>query len=216
MLSSDKMTPIVTNLAKPSTEQHIRLATPADISVLGQTLGQAFAQDPFLNWLIQQPDKERRFSAIFELYLRSAIRQCQQTYTTENQTACSIWIPPGKKHFSAVSDIFLVLKLIPLIGVRRIASRLIGNSVMESHHPSEPHYYLLAVGVKPGNQGQGLGRSVIEPVLEKCDRERMPAYLETSNEQVIRLYEKFGFTRREEFKIPFDGPPIWTMWREPQ
>jgi hypothetical protein len=54
------------------------------------------------------------------------------------------------------------------------------------------------------------------PVVEKCDREQMPAYLETSSPGVMKLYEKFGFKEKEKFDIPYGGPTIWTMWREPQ
>ncbi len=107
------------------------------------------------------------------------------------------------------------MKLVPIIGARYTISRMIGTNAMESHHPHKPHYYLLAVGVSPGNQGKGLGTRILQPALQKCDQEKIPAYLETSSKRVIGLYQKLGCECKEMFDIPYNGPTTWTMWREP-
>jgi RimJ/RimL family protein N-acetyltransferase len=41
------------------------------------------------------------------------------------------------------------------------------------------------------------------------------AYLEASNENSRRLYERHGFIVQRELPIP-DGPSMWTMWRSPR
>jgi GNAT superfamily N-acetyltransferase len=45
----------------------------------------------------------------------------------------------------------------------------------------EPH--LRDVGVLPEAQGKGLGRALMAPTLECCNRDGLPAYLETSSER---------------------------------
>jgi hypothetical protein len=52
-------------------------------------------------------------------------------------------------------------------------------------------------------------------VLERCDRDGVPAYLESSKERNVVLYERHGFRVVEQLRLPKDGPPIWRMWREP-
>jgi ribosomal protein S18 acetylase RimI-like enzyme len=39
-----------------------------------------------------------------------------------------------------------------------------------------------------------------------------PAYLESSNERNVPLYERLGFEVRERYVLP-SGPPVWLMWR---
>jgi hypothetical protein len=53
------------------------------------------------------------------------------------------------------------------------------------------------------------------PVLERCDRERMPAYLNAGSARSRELYRRHGFEVMEEFSLPDDGPPLWRMWRVP-
>lgn len=53
-------------------------------------------------------------------------------------------------------------------------------------------------------------------VLERCDRDGVPAYLEASSARSRRLYERLGFTFMGTTVDLPDGPAMWPMWREPQ
>ena len=53
-------------------------------------------------------------------------------------------------------------------------------------------------------------------MLARCDRERMPAYLNAGSWRSRDLYLRHGFQVIEEFSLPDDGPPLWRMWRDPQ
>jgi hypothetical protein len=55
---------------------------------------------------------------------------------------------------------------------------------------------------------------LITPVLARCDREGVRAYLDATSERNKRLYEQHGFEAEEPF-APSSGPPIWPMWRQP-
>ncbi len=85
---------------------------------------------------------------------------------------------------------------------------------LDTKHPHEPHYYLPFLGVEPASQGRGIGSALMRPILERCDREGMPAYLEASSERNRALYERHGFELIEEVRLPGGGPPMWRMWRE--
>jgi hypothetical protein len=56
----------------------------------------------------------------------------------------------------------------------------------------------------------------MQPVLEQCDTEGLPAYLESSKEKNIPLYERYGFKVTDELRLVKGGPPLWPMWREPR
>ena len=90
-------------------------------------------------------------------------------------------------------------------------------NLIEGKHPKEPpSYYLAVLGTEPEFQGKGFGGALMQPVLSRCDRDRMAAYLESSKSRNVPFYERHGFKVVEEISVPNGGPPLWRMWREPQ
>jgi GNAT superfamily N-acetyltransferase len=70
--------------------------------------------------------------------------------------------------------------------------------------------------VTPAWQGRGYGTALLRPVLERCDADGVPAYLESSTPRGRALYDRNGFEVVEECRFAHDGPPVWRMWREPR
>jgi GNAT superfamily N-acetyltransferase len=89
-----------------------------------------------------------------------------------------------------------------------------GLGRVERRHPHDRHLYLAVLGVDPDRQGTGVGSALLAPALELCDRERLPAYLETGKERNIAFYGRHGFRVIERLTLPA-GPPAWLMRREP-
>jgi GNAT superfamily N-acetyltransferase len=87
---------------------------------------------------------------------------------------------------------------------------------MERHHPTEPHWYLEVLGTDPSMQGRGVGAAVLAPVLERCDRDGLPAYLESSKAENVPWYERHGFAVVAELRARAGAPPSWTMRRDPR
>jgi predicted GNAT family N-acyltransferase len=55
---------------------------------------------------------------------------------------------------------------------------------------------------------------LLREVLQRCDRDRTPAYLEATSPENVRLYRRHGFEVTGEICLP-DGPSLWPMWRAP-
>jgi GNAT superfamily N-acetyltransferase len=89
-------------------------------------------------------------------------------------------------------------------------------SAMEKVHPSEPHYYLEFLGTRRDRQNKGGGSAVMSVMLERCDLEGVPAYLESSNPRNVPFYARHGFVERGPVAAPKGGPVLATMWREPR
>ncbi len=85
---------------------------------------------------------------------------------------------------------------------------------MGIYHPKEPHWYLPLIGVDPVHQGQGHGAALLKFALERCDRDRVPAYLESTNPRNISLYKRHGFEALGTIQVG-SSPPLVPMLRKP-
>lgn len=201
-----------------STEpRQIRKIAPADFTQVTDVLGRAFDDDPVMNFMAKQDAKRSaRIRTLMDLALRKMTYPYGETYVTEGFEGAALWNPPNGRPHGMLADLQLLpgmAKVAGLSGVPRVVGAL---SLMEKKHPKEPHYYLLAIGVDPSKQGQGIGSQLMAPMLERCDREGMPAYLESSKARNVPLYERHGFKVVEELDLPGGGPRAWRMWREPR
>lgn len=139
-------------------------------------------------------------------------------HINREQTGAAMWLPAGVSAKPPFHRRLLVAawKLWRTGGNRSLERIRLLDSLMAKHHPAEPHFYLHAIGARLGNQGRGIGSTLMKAGLEVCDQQGMPAYLESSNEKNNPLYQRFGFEVVEEMKLPDGGPSLWLMWRSAQ
>lgn len=76
-------------------------------------------------------------------------------------------------------------------------------------------WYLSIVGIAPPFQGQGLGETLIRPVLEQTDGRGVHTYLETFTPRNMRFYARLGFQEAGSFNEPGTRACYWVMVREP-
>lgn len=65
--------------------------------------------------------------------------------------------------------------------------------IWAKHDPHERHWHVGPIGVRPGLQGRGIGKSLLGSFLVMVDEQRSAAYLETDVDENVLLYAKFGF-----------------------
>jgi GNAT superfamily N-acetyltransferase len=152
---------------------------------------------------------------MFDVMLRTVHVARDECYTTADVIGGALWVPPGRWRLGFVQQLRLLPGMVRVFG-RDLPRAQRGLAVMDSGHPRKPHWYLDSLGVAPEWQGKGIGSALMRPVLERCDRERTPAYLNAGSPRSRELYRRHGFVVTEEFRLPEDGPPLWRMWREPQ
>ncbi len=195
---------------------NVRKSTMAERGPLVAAMARAFDDDPVANFFAAQDRRRtRRVYDFMDAGLKITERH-NEVYTTDGIDGGAFWSPPGKWKMGILQQLMLMPAMIRTCTLRRIPSVMGGVNAIEKKHPHEPHYYLLALGVEPDKQGLGIGTQLMRPVLEMCDRDRVPAYLESSKEKNIPLYERNGFHVTEEMVIPNGGPKIWLMWRDPK
>jgi GNAT superfamily N-acetyltransferase len=193
----------------------VRRLAVGDVPRIARALARAFEDDPVMSWIF--PDDSERLSRLeraFDFYLRNIWLPHDACFATDRLFGAALWLPPDKWHVGVWKQLRLLPGMIAVNGrnLPRLATVL---RMIEKRHPKEPHYYLAVLGVEPEAQGRGFGSALMQPILERCDRERLPAYLESSKRRNVVLYERHGFRVVEELRLPKDGPPLWRMWRDP-
>ena len=167
-----------------------------------------------MRWFLPDPSKRgNQMRRQFSLFLRAVHLRHDETYTTDDIAGGALWVPPGAYPPPLMTQLRVLPGLMRIYG-RSMSRAARGVQVMESNHPSEPHFYLDSLGVKPAGQRKGVGSALLQPVLDRCDREGVPAYLNAGSPRSRDLYLRHGFEVTEVFELP-DGPPLWRMWREP-
>lgn len=200
--------------ASPSTIA-VRPADAAESAVVSDVLAAAFDEDPVFGWMMPAPAKRlRRLVRFFAIELGAIVFPKGTVWTTDARDGAALCLPPGEWRMPPTVALGHGVAYTRVFGPR-LPHSLALLSQMERKHHRRPHYYIPYVGVRPEIQGRGIGSELLRPILERCDREGLPAYLEATCERNVALYERLGFERRHEFSV-LGSPPLLPMLREPQ
>lgn len=198
-----------------------RHAVADDLPVLERTLSLAFADDPMVTWvsgLDADHLRDRRIDDMAVAFFRPSLAAALQrghTYTVDGCGAAALWSAPDARIFTDEEGTGLAMAIAERLGEGAMHRLVALGELVGRHHPSGvPHFYLFLLGA--ADQGHGLGAAVIRPVLDRCDLDGMPAYLESSSERNLSFYERHGFRVLWEDRPAADGPVFHGLWRDPR
>jgi GNAT superfamily N-acetyltransferase len=190
-----------------------RAATWADADPLAATMARAFHDDPLICFILKDAaTRAEKMPRLFKLLFKLGLPHgaCD---VTEGYEAAALWRPPNEWEipwWQYITNGVEFLGIFGLGGARHVTSIM---DVIEKRHPHEPHWYLQAIGTDTAKQGKGFGGVVIRRGLAKADAAGMPAYLESSKQTNVPIYQSFGFEVTGEITLP-NGPTLWPMWRK--
>ena len=194
----------------------VRKASADDARPLALALAHAFVDDPVMRWLLPgETSRTRRLRRLFATQLRHHYLPEDEVYTTREVDGAALWSPPGRWRTPPASLLRVLPRLVWTLGDRTPAA-VRAVLAIERAHPVEPHWYLAVVGVEPARQRSGVGSALLAPMVERCDRDFVPAYLESSREDNLPFYHRLGFEVTGRIDLPGGGPPVWPMWRTPR
>jgi GNAT superfamily N-acetyltransferase len=192
----------------------VRAAAPEAWPAVAAALADAFSMDPVWSWLLRDEATRRdRLERMFAVESRDVALPHGHSVVGGDGQGAVLVLPPGAwrvplslqvRHFPTTAKAF-----------GRALPRALGVLVrLEQQHLRRPHHYIPYVGVAASAQGQGLGEAMLRVVLERADRDGLPAYLEASSPRPAVLYARLGFTAIRDIRA-LRSPPIRLMVREP-
>jgi GNAT superfamily N-acetyltransferase len=193
---------------------------PDQVETAAGMLARAFHDDPLARFIF--PDLQRRrhhLPVLFGEWVRDGLRH-GKVVTLGADVAVAIWMPPhaapppqpGTAEVAAAAGSEAAVAL--TADERERLERFGGHvEALHARLMPEPHAALLAVGVDPAHQGQGLGSALIAPTLAKYADETVPCYLDTGTARNVRFYEWHGFRVLEEGVVPRSSFRVWAMRR---
>lgn len=174
-------------------------------------LGRAFADDPVAAYLFPDPITRVARYARFAAIAISAFSSAAVVMTEPEIRSGAIWQAPDHARLGPGQQLSLLASFVGLTRSGFVRAARLGE-LMGRHHLREPHWYLAVLGTDPSAQRSGLASAILQPTLDRCDRERLPAYLESSKAANIPFYNKHGFEVVDELRIP-GGPSLFPMIR---
>ena len=188
-----------------------RIAGPGDIDTVADIVADAFDHLEVIHFLVPDESRRRQVSRDwYRLYVAHAIGGAGQVVMAENGSAAAVWFD---RTGEASEPEDYEKHLADLAGEHLPRFQHL-DLQMEANHPTDPHWHLLFLAVRPDSWNQGLGGRLMDYTHRRLDAEGIPAYLEATGEQNQRLYQRHGYTDMNPPTIAVTGDTVlYRMWR---
>ena len=193
--------------------------TSSLIKPASAVLTRAFSEDPFFTYVLPQTvQRDRSVGWLFERLLKYGLTY-GKVFTTPALEGVAMWLGPYRIDLELAGIIQSGLFRLPFKmgweAFRR--SMALTQTANHIHHKLiiDPHWYLYELGVDPSHRREGVGSTLLQPILAQADRERLACYLETNNEVNLPFYERNGFRLSDRGQATSDSPFTWSMLRKP-
>ena len=190
---------------------NVRTMTPDDESRAIDTIVLAFVGDPMTRWV--WPSSHQYLAAMprFVRAFAGAAFARGGAFCSDEYAGAALWLPPDVHPDEERLGELMESTASPAAGD---AGPVIFEQ-MAKYHPTEPHWYLPLIGVDPAHQGKGHGDALMRYALERFDRDKLAAYLESTNPRNISLYRRHGFEALGTIQAG-SSPTLVPMLRRPR
>lgn len=188
----------------------VHTATADEEAAVVAILTLAFSSDPATRWTWPDPKAYLEAFPRFAKAFGGAAFGLGSAYRI-GFAGAALWLPPGTGPDDAALGALMQ-------STADAQTAVDGPAIMQQmagYHPKEPHWYLPLIGIDPAHQGKGLGSALMRHVTDICDRDGVPAYLESSSLRNVPLYERLGFEVTGTIQAG-GSPTIVPMLRKPR
>lgn len=194
------------------------MARRDDVPGVAAALASAFSADPAMVWV--SPDAMRRARMLPPFYAAIARWEAIPRGSTlvawdaaGRVVGAAVWRRRGEGAGPRWRDVPFAFAAGRALGRDMGRMSALGSAASTSR-PRVPHWYLQLLGVASDAQHGGHGSALVREGLTRVDADRMPAYLETTDEN-LEFYGRFGFRVTGELRTPRMAPMQYSLWRDP-
>ncbi len=180
----------------------LRHALRADLPAIVDIWVDAFTDDPFLRWVQPDEDGWPAFGTAWLTFIAGLCFERGHTYLADPAQVAVAWIAPDLELVTA-EEVTRGRDIIAAhAGDAMADAAFVTIGTARSHLLQEPHWTLQYIGVRRAKQGTGLGAATVVSGLARCDNDRLPCCLISSNLKNVPFYERHGFRIAAEVPTP--------------
>lgn len=168
-------------------------AEKKDKQTVTDILSDSFFDNRSVNYVIPQDHRKKAKIEKLMAYSFDVCHAFGEVYLSDCRRACALVLYPESKR-TTLQSIWWDLKLAASVfGLARTIRVLSREQLIQKHHPSFPIFYLWFIGVQRNFQHAGIGRQLLQDLLQLSKTQQRPVYLETSTPENVPWYQKQGF-----------------------
>jgi ribosomal protein S18 acetylase RimI-like enzyme len=181
------------------------------IEAASRVAARALQNDPLSAYYYPDPI-ERKIKTVIKIeYLILLGILSGEVYTTSSDIqVVAVWNTYGIKDQTIGKQSKEIIRKLRKVKRKMFSDRLFSEKYiitseiynsLHNEHANFPHWGFTMLTVDPLHQGKGYASMLIKPKLLEIDKQNLPCYLNTQNENNLSLYEHFGFELVGEKKV---------------
>ena len=212
--------PTIRRIDDPDEEgPDVRPAEQRDVPRIAATLTVALADSRWTRWALPDDGRIQRLTRLHELDAGHRGVATRSAWVTDDVTAVAVWEPPDGAESTAPlpADVAAALaRELPYLRADRASAVAETAAMIAAARPTEPHWWLAHLGVRPSSRRQGLAAAILAPVLVRCDAEGTLAAAAVYSWANARFLRGFGFEVTLSTRTADGDLPLWVVARQPQ
>ena len=193
----------------------IRPAEPRDVPRIAATLTVSLAESRWVRWALPVDGRTQRLTRLAELDAHRGVTT-GTTWVSEDVDAVASWEAPEGAATPVPADVRSALdREVPRLHADRADAVARTDAELAAVLPAVPYWRLRALATRPRSRRRGLGGAVLAPVLDRCDRDGVPAALVAPSWAVVRFARGLGFEVVSATRSADGRLPLWVAVRQP-
>src|SRR5688500_5938321 len=201
------------------TDAPVRLP-PENLAEAAAVMGRAVVDDPLFLYLL--PDAQQRVSGvplIMAMFLRLGLAHGEVWVTPPPIRGVACWLPPAHPTITEedrnAAGWQEVRNALGREAIDRFQAFFGDRDDAVGSLAPEPHWHLAWLGVEPGQQGRGIGSTLVRQMTTRADTDGLACWLFTFASRNVPIYERLGFDMTLETLLPPSDLQLWVMAHPP-
>jgi len=177
-------------------------------------LANAFRNNSGVRWVIRKDHRqEERMKSLCDFCLSVSIEK-KGAFITDCCDGVTLIFPhdSGQRLSHWVKSYFLLGQY--CIGWDRALSIILRERNIRRRRPRRPHLYCWMFGIDGNQRGLAAAIEMKNFVIRMSEESRLPVVAETTSEQLLVLYARYGFRVYDKWHVPDQQLTVWFLIRE--